>query len=51
VWQVILVDLEAKQVISLAFLGTGRHPRPGAIALGHASNLIWTVCDRVFTII
>ncbi len=46
VGQIILVDLETKQVTSLAFLGTGRHPRPGAIALGHASSLIWTVCER-----
>jgi hypothetical protein len=48
VGQVILVELEKKQVISLESLGTGRYPRPGAYALGHAANLIQVVWDRIF---
>jgi hypothetical protein len=48
VGQVILIDIGNKQVISLDSLYIGRHPRPGAFALGHAADLIRTVSDRVF---
>jgi hypothetical protein len=48
VGQVILVEVGKKQVISLIPLGTGRYPRPGAFALGHAETLIRMVCNRAF---
>jgi hypothetical protein len=49
VGQVILVEAVKKQVISLDSHWTGRHPRPGAFALAHASDLIRLVCERAFS--
>jgi hypothetical protein len=48
VGQIILVDIENKQMISLDTLNTGRSPRSGAFALGHAAEIIWAVSQRVF---
>jgi hypothetical protein len=50
VGQIVLVEIEKKQVISLESLGTGRYPRPGAFALGHAADLIRMVCGRVLSV-
>lgn len=46
--QVILFELERQQVISLASLRSGRHPRPGALPLGHASQVIRDACSQAF---
>jgi hypothetical protein len=48
VGQVILVEIENMQMISLDSLNTGRSPRFGAFALGHAAEIIWAVSLRVF---
>lgn len=47
--QLILVELERQQVISLASLSSGRHPRPGALPLGHAAQVIRAACGQAFT--
>ena len=49
VGQIILVEVGKKQVTSLRYLWSGRYPRPGAFALGHASSLIRQFCDRAFS--
>jgi len=47
--QLILVELKRQQVISLASLSSGRHPRPGALPLGHAAQVIRAACGQAFT--
>jgi hypothetical protein len=46
--QIILVEIVKKQLISLVSLYSGRSPRPGAFALGHAAEIIRSVSQQVF---
>ncbi len=48
VGQIILIAIEAKQVIALDSSDNGRHPRSGAFALGHAAEMIWAVSQQIF---
>jgi hypothetical protein len=46
--QLMLVDLEKRQLITHAAPKLGRYPTPGAFPLGHALQVIRAVCQRVF---
>jgi hypothetical protein len=48
VGQVMLVDPGQKQVTTLVSLRNGRHPKPGAFALGHAIEVIRAACEQAF---
>jgi hypothetical protein len=48
VGQIILVDLGKQEVISLVPVEGRRYPRPGALPLSHAAEVIRAACGRVF---